>query len=1428
MSSSRSSEENEKQKNNNRSGNNNNNNNIINLTLAQTQTQTNNSEPCITPDELLRLVHQMRIDSRNRQTSKDLMVHSRATSNASSTYDDLHLMTASLSQSTLSNGSTTDHQHQHQHQHQHHHHHHQSQPQPKPQPQPPLSLHIPDSRSLDSSRAMPETLDLSHQRIADLTQPVVQELAEYVERLALGYNYLPVLPDHFAILGESLRYLNLRGNHMEIFPDVLTRMPSLEILDVSRNKIKAFPRRPGSLDRLRVLSVSRNRIKRLPNYVANLTTLRVLKIDHNPVIWPPKELITFIDACERPDEDETDPQHHHHRPRDQHASSSSHMRTRTPSNETSSTSMALWLRTLQDWMRKNPYVRPVKQTRPSTSETTGDPSEYGGLRSTLDFERSFNNFKGAHSPDISPVMTLSSGPAYSPNTNTSLQNSSHNKSYDHMVQHNRNASSSSSSQWVRKRPELRLKKSLPDLRRNHAEIMVERSADVERAYFGLNRSPHMIPPNSSSSVTFSLNSPALADRGPRSAMALSNDNPSTPAGLTTTNPSPTTASQVTFKNADLARSGGTQIRRIQIGTSGDEDSLAGDRNSGAYFRRLSMLPASTISKQVPTPLLQLMDGIRGILFSLSQIYAALKQFVMFATQDRLPGALSRMTSAADDSMGKLINSLDRFDSSTRRAQPELEVVQQVFKSCRDNVIVFGKLVNVLSIQLKVLMGSADVRYSRTLLLSLYGATAEIAMSWQMITPLVDDVISLPSLKKSKPPSAPPPPPPPPTAPPPILHDSTDDSSFVSSPCDFLQKGSSAMSSAACEIRRTASRENLQPDPESFSSKHAFEPLKNLLNSSTGSPSNFISPGPASSAQNKGRRHAGSFIAEDVQMGTFIPPASAGLANNHHHHRLPSHTLPLPSYSPFPPSPSPSYESNGSFGSAMKPDGLSGTALNDEPRSATTTTATSRNNNAFNRSPLDPLSLGPPSLPMLECTKPSLDSYPSVLSPGGSLPRSPALTSIASLTTNTVPFAVEPTAYNTASHHESSGGHPDLMQHHSQAANQWAPPPSRPGDVSSSSRVALHHHQHPHPHQHSGRSASTTMVDIPERTTSRNHHARFDSSLSRTDQDFLDMTEATVEIALSVTSMMLENLGQASLETSASSSGPLSSSLSSGPSGHHAHHHHGHHPHPLPPPNHHHHHHANGSAEHETNGARQDSSHSRRERKGTTASSLTKAGELKELCEVEIEVIRRLRASLAAFWQARSAATCSHFSHHHPHPHSHSHHPHHHHHQQQQQNQQHQHQLARDMSSGSLASSASASTFSSSTTIPDLHIPSSSSASSSSSSFLPGHPHDYHHLRNDPAAPPPPPPLALAESKKVFDDATAFVRAVIQTANLARATMTEYPLSKAIREGLGELTKATKELATLLAVSSFKAAAPSSSSSFGSLVHSASASSNLPA
>lgn len=50
------------------------------------------------------------------------------------------------------------------------------------------------------------------------------------------------------------------------------------------------------------------------------------------------------------------------------------------------------------------------------------------------------------------------------------------------------------------------------------------------------------------------------------------------------------------------------------------------------------------------------------------------------------------------------------------------------------------------------------------------------------------------------------------------------------------------------------------------------------------------------------------------------------------------------------------------------------------------------------------------------------------------------------------------------------------------------------------------------------------------------------------------------------------------------------------------------------------------------------------------------------------------------------------------------------------------------------------------------------------------------------------------------DARAGLQMIIQMGGLAKAAMPDYPLPKSIREGLGQLTKATKELATLLAVS----------------------------
>lgn len=582
-------------------------------------------------------------------------------------------------------------------------------------------------------------------------------------------------------------------------------MPSIEILDVSRNKIRAMPKRPGTLDRLRVFSISRNRIRRLPNYFATLTSLRVLKMDHNPIVWPPRDVTTFIEAPS---------------PREVAASEGG--------SDASSVAMATWLKSMQEWMRKNPYTRPTTQGS-ARRFYAGDDSDARCVPRSLGFriltltlrdrwdedgaDRGIYTHRKLDSLEESPTIPQSAPrsplpPSPRPPSRSPLFSESPGK-------HVRNASATLETPEIRKRPELRLKKSLPDLRRNHGEIMVERRAEIDgfRPFMGgSQRSP--LPPLDSTMRAPSMTSSSSAMAPSTTSSSVSNGSPEQRK-----TPGLPTSGSVRFNELQVAGHERDTARRKAA-----DEQLQGDRNSGAYFRRLSMLPASTISKRVPEPLLKLVDAIRGILFSLSQIYAALKQFVVFASYDRLPGAISRVMSSADESMGRLIDSLDRFDSRTRRGSPDAEVVRQLFETCRENVSVFGTLASVLSIQLKVLVGPADVRYSRTLLLNLYGSSVEISLAWAAITPLVPAVAQ-------------------------IL---------------FPEK----QLEAAVRL--------LPPTPAAVAPGPG--PAKQPQSTSTlGAPLTTTRAGPMSpSGRPKARRHAGSFSVEDVRTGASMPMVSASL------------------------------------------------------------------------------------------------------------------------------------------------------------------------------------------------------------------------------------------------------------------------------------------------------------------------------------------------------------------------------------------------------------------------------------------------------------------------------------------------------------------------------------------------------------------------
>ena len=253
--------------------------------------------------------------------------------------------------------------------------------------------------------------------------------------------------------------------------------------------------------------------------------------------------------------------------------------------------------------------------------------------------------------------------------------------------------------------------------------------------------------------------------------------------------------------------------------------MDGERHS--YFRRFSVLQSPTIFKSIPESLLHLVDAARGILFAVSQIYQTLHHYTVYAIDERLASVLLKVLDPASGYITQLINALDRFDSMSRRGLPTPAVCRGVVESCKDNLAIFGKAVGVLALQLKVLATQDDVRYTRQMLLVLYGATAEISNAWQSMVPHLEAVEPL--LRDHRPP--------------PI----------------------------------TKARPGGQPFPH--------PPSLNIIPSPI-SPFSLIpprpvvvppdSPGP-SERTHIARRHAGSFSSKDVEIGRFMASSDGSKA-----------------------------------------------------------------------------------------------------------------------------------------------------------------------------------------------------------------------------------------------------------------------------------------------------------------------------------------------------------------------------------------------------------------------------------------------------------------------------------------------------------------------------------------------------------------------
>ncbi|GAA6010377.1 hypothetical protein JCM11491_006293 [Sporobolomyces phaffii] len=668
-----------------------------------------------------------------------------------------------------------------------------------------------------------DTVDLSHKRIAEVPVEVVEELKDEVEKLALGYNLLKDLPSYFVGFGSRLKYLNVRVNLLSTFPAVLCEMPSIEILDISRNKIRKLPHNPGTLVNLKVFSIAKNRVKRLPTWFTAMLHLKVLKLDHNPLEWPPREVTAFQTTG---------------------SVSGAPMSKQEEADE-----MQRWLPALMRWMRDNREKEiererereREKRRKPSnppelasederSPQTLNDPTRRNGMPRTesgrLRNSPSLPSLESFPRPRLRPSLT-----DYTPQppSNGTAAPSLDSLVSDPSARHSRNASHSlMQSLEAAPRSGLRAKKSLPDLRQSHADILAERrsGAAIEEEEPGTPAVPTVDKafPRQIREERPTLAHAKTAKASLPTQATLNGASPHSSIGAA---PPPVASSIVRSESARPVQRSipivttSTSLPplyeppKLSVTTPIKSNMAEGERstpneferNSGAYFRRQSMLPASSIAKTVPAELLQFVEAIRGILFSLSQIYSALRQFVVFASQDRLPATIARLMGSADQATNTLINALDRFDSQSRRGLPPRDVVRHIFTTCRDNVTMFGQLVAALQPQIESLTAGADLRYVRTLVLMLYGSMGEIANSWSIVVPLfpqLDQDTPFPSTSL-------------------VLHPPT--------PSPTLERSVSMAS-----------------------------------NGSNGGGSRLAR------TRSVTRRHAGSFSVEDVQLGAVLPPA----------------------------------------------------------------------------------------------------------------------------------------------------------------------------------------------------------------------------------------------------------------------------------------------------------------------------------------------------------------------------------------------------------------------------------------------------------------------------------------------------------------------------------------------------------------------------
>ncbi|KAH9934701.1 RAM signaling pathway protein-domain-containing protein [Fomitopsis serialis] len=492
----------------------------------------------------------------------------------------------------------------------------------------------------------------------------------------------------FALIAH-LRYLVLKNNNFSVFPHVVLE---------TRSNVYPVIQVPSLTCGSVVFSILRNRIQKLPPSFVRFQELTLFKVDGNPLEWPPKAV---MDSSENLD----DPQ-----------------------------VMKDWIKRVQKWIEEHSPSRKMSEDSVRLDRLRDDfdvISEYSlqaasmasSSREELHTSASYHARSYSAESEMSTYFQLdrsqSSSEPSKPRLNwpPRLQFSNGFPTKSAAPSPSRSVGSGSPDSYYP------LDEYIPSADEDSPNGGLEHLAAnslIQKEAVSASRT-------SSMTSTLTVRKGSLDARPAKLQLTTSLDN----ADLPPPRPSSFIVHPTARPGSSPNRGPGDSASASPITAAPERPAPAMDKKRNAYFRRLSALTPLNLSKTIPEDLLALVDAVR--------IYQTFQHYTVYAIDERLSAVLMKVLDPASVYMTQLITALDRFDTMSRRTVPPPSVCRAVVESCRDNVTVFGKAVGVLAVQLKVLATHDDVRYTRQMLLTLYGAMAEIAASWQAMASRIEAV-----------------------------------------------------------------------------------------------------------------------------------------------------------------------------------------------------------------------------------------------------------------------------------------------------------------------------------------------------------------------------------------------------------------------------------------------------------------------------------------------------------------------------------------------------------------------------------------------------------------------------------------------------------------------------------------------------------------